>query len=95
MNTQTEQHDEEYPSCPRCGGSADWQECSNCGGDGYDGHDCGEDCCCCEDPEDNIPCDICHGEGGWWACLNTYEWCQANPLPGKENAKGYCHARED
>lgn len=42
-----------------------WVECWNCAGDGIDGHDCGEDCCCCAEPEDNVTCSICDGEGGW------------------------------
>lgn len=43
----------------------DWVECWNCGGEGYSYHDCGEDCCCCLNPEDNVICDICDGAGGW------------------------------
>jgi hypothetical protein len=39
------------------------EECSACGGTGFDGHDCGEDTCCCADPEDNIPCQFCNGTG--------------------------------
>lgn len=55
--------------CPRCKCcTLLWVECENCGGEGVSGHDCGEDCCCCEDPEDNIRCDICKGKGGWDAC---------------------------
>ena len=42
----------------------EWVECWNCD-DGYSGHDCGEDICCCLDPEDNVICDICRGKGGW------------------------------
>jgi hypothetical protein len=45
------------------------RSCSQCGGDGVDGHDCGEDTCCCLDPEDNESCDICNGEGGWMVCI--------------------------
>lgn len=44
--------------------NADWQECWNCS-DGFTGHDCGEDCCACLEPEDNVICDICDGDGGW------------------------------
>ncbi len=51
--------------CGRCGSSITFQECGNCGGDGVTGHDCGEDCCCCADPEDNVTCDICHGVGAF------------------------------
>lgn len=43
----------------------DWIDCYNCGGEGYSHHDCGEDCCCCLNPEDNVVCDICEGKGGW------------------------------
>lgn len=42
-----------------------WIDCWNCGGEGYSDHDCGEDCCACLYPEDNVVCDICNGEGGW------------------------------
>jgi len=42
-----------------------WQDCWNCGGERYSHHDCGEDTCCCLDPEDNVLCDICRGKGGW------------------------------
>jgi hypothetical protein len=48
---------------PDCDGH--WHTCWNCGGEGTSGHDCGEDSCCCLDPEDDQPCQICHGEGGW------------------------------
>jgi hypothetical protein len=55
--------------CPRCGCcTLIWTECDYCGGEGYTGHDCGEDCCCCLDPEDNVRCDICKGYGGWNEC---------------------------
>lgn len=43
-----------------------WVECWQCGGEGSDGHDCGEDTCCCLWPEDNVTCDICLGKGGWY-----------------------------
>jgi hypothetical protein len=33
-------------------------------------------------------CDLCDGKGGWWVCLSGPEWCDANPLPGRENVKG-------
>ncbi len=71
--------------CGRCGSSIMFQECGNCGGHGVTGHDCGEDCCCCADPEDNVTCDICHGVGACPRCLSSAEWCEAHPLPGREN----------
>lgn len=43
----------------------DWTECWQCGGMKFSHHDCGEDTCCCLQPEDNVICDICHGNGGW------------------------------
>jgi len=72
------------PSCARCGSSVSWQECEECGGDGYVDHDCGEDCCYCRYPEDNVPCDCCFANGGRWWCLSSPDWCTANPLPGRE-----------
>ena len=34
-------------------GEKEWVDCWQCGGEGWFGHDCGEDTCCCLDPEDN------------------------------------------
>lgn len=56
------------PCCDVCGCELERERCDDCGGDGYWGHDCGEDVCCCLDPEDNEPCETCGGEGGWWYC---------------------------
>lgn len=38
-------------------------ECDECGGTGLNGHECGEDVCFCKNPEDNIECAACEGEG--------------------------------
>ena len=84
MTTMTAATERSEPSCARCGGDAEWFGCETCGGEGVDGHDCGEDTCCCLDPEENQTCDVCLGRGGWWRCANSPEWCQANPLPGQE-----------
>lgn len=46
-----------------------WVDCWNCGGEGVSHHDCGEDCCACLNPEDNVCCDNCHGEGGYKLCV--------------------------
>lgn len=54
--------------CKKCGGSVDWEECWDCGGEGVTHHDCGEDTCCCINPQDNVVCDTCNGEGGWYRC---------------------------
>jgi hypothetical protein len=56
--------------CPLCGCcEMAWEECDACGGEGVNGHDCGEDCCWCLYPEDNVPCDFCDGAGGRYVCL--------------------------
>jgi hypothetical protein len=70
--------------CARCGGEAEWLRCANCD-DGLSYHDCGEDCCCCVEPEPNVRCDWCSGTGGSWHCANTPTWCEANPLRGREH----------
>jgi hypothetical protein len=47
----------------------EWVECENCGGSGAVLNDCGEDCCCCSDPELSHgyhTCETCQGKGGWW-----------------------------
>lgn len=54
--------------CAIHGREREWCWCYECGGEGVSGHDCGEDCCCCLYPEDNMRCDICRGRGGWWRC---------------------------
>lgn len=43
----------------------EWIECDNCCGTGFTHHDCGDDVCCCLEPEDNQCCDVCMGLGGW------------------------------
>jgi hypothetical protein len=56
-------------SCKNCGADLRWVECENCD-EGFTGHDCGEDTCCCLDPLPNVVCDVCHGEMGWYVCDN-------------------------
>ena len=73
--------------CARCGSSVHWIDCTNCGGEGMVDHDCGEDTCCCASPEENVPCDICAGEGGWHQCLSSPEFCEENPRGGREHVK--------
>lgn len=36
-------------------------------------------------PEENVPCHVCGGGGGWLVCLSSAEWCEANPMPGRES----------
>lgn len=67
--------------CERCGCcSLEHKECEYCS-DGFSGHDCGEDTCCCLYPEDNIICDVCDGEGYWFRCFGG---CDKNGLHKKE-----------
>ena len=68
------------PYCEHCGWELDRELCEQCDGYGLSGHDCGEDCCCCLDPdEDNMPCDMCGGDGGWWICEN--DQCPGKAAP--------------
>lgn len=55
------------PICECCSFSS--VPCEQCDGDGVWGHDCGEDTCCCLDPEENESCHICEGNGGFMTCL--------------------------
>jgi hypothetical protein len=64
---------ESQHACKKCHNEMFWRECYNCE-DGYSDHDCGEDCCCCLDPEPNVRCDICRGKGGWFQCSLCYPW---------------------
>lgn len=48
--------------CAEFAGEPD-EDCPNCGGTGYSYHNCGEDTCCCLEPEDNVVCDWCRGSG--------------------------------
>lgn len=63
--------DDDRP-CPTCNESLEWVVCQVCDGDGVFGHDCGEDNCPCLEPEDNVACYQCGGDGGWWICPNSH-----------------------
>lgn len=73
--------------CGRCGSSIVFEDCPNCGGVGFTGHDCGEDSCCCLDPEENLACEICRGTGTFSTCLSSPKWCEGHPLPGREGTR--------
>lgn len=57
------------PPCPLCGAEMDREPCWCCHGAGG-WHDCGEDCCCCLEPELDLNerCEECGGEGSYWQC---------------------------
>ncbi len=61
---------DEQPICPECEYELAWECCYQCDGSSVYGHDCGEDCCACLEPEENEPCDECSGIGGWYYCAN-------------------------
>ncbi len=70
--------------CARCGSSCTHVDCWRCGGEGFldgttpEGWDS-------DDPDDMERCDICGGKGGWMRCLSSRAFCEANPMPGREN----------
>jgi len=68
--------EDEDVQCRRCGSSMGWEDCHDCGGEGEypDGWD----------DDFYLHCAWCHGSGGSWWCLSKAEWCEANPLPGRE-----------
>lgn len=58
------------PGCPTCGGDQDWEECHDCGGEGYVTEDDGVN-----GPED-YSCGLCESRGGWDYCPS----CRAKRL---------------
>lgn len=65
--------------CARCGSSCGWVDCSDCDhGIVYDDT---------EGWDEVERCMICGGFGGWYICLSSAEWCEANPLPGRESTE--------
>ena len=57
-------------TCAMCDCEAEVDHCEHCE-DGFDGHDCGDDTCCCSWPDENVPCQICYGRGFNYSCLNN------------------------
>ncbi len=80
-------HARDVYQCGRCGSGITLDNCWQCGGSGYYGHDCDEDCCCCECPDEDEICDICYGRGTLPHCLSSPEWCEDNPMNGREETK--------
>lgn len=67
--------------CARCGSSMTHEECNECCGEGYVEEENEYD------EEVAETCHTCGGSGGWWVCLSSSEWCEANPLKGREKFK--------
>jgi hypothetical protein len=75
------------PFCARCGSALNWEKCSECEGEGVVEYDHADYC--------NSTCDLCRGEGGWWQCLSSREFCEDSPLPGRnETERGEVDWRE-
>lgn len=64
---------ETTPRCETCHHFKCMRECWDCRGECYT-HHCGDDTCCCLEPEDNVTCDTCHGKGGWFQCFKCHPW---------------------
>jgi len=73
------------PICPVCGEVVAIEICWYCHGDGGF-HDCGEDCCCCLDPEDDLNewCPECEGHGEYSVCPNAANHPDAVATEGEE-----------
>lgn len=70
--------------CARCGGEMQFEQCSGCGGDGITAPgELYEQDPLWYDPDDYEYCHQCAGKGGWWFCGNSFDWCNANPMPGR------------
>jgi hypothetical protein len=76
--------DDDHKLCPRCSKERPccqivFDECPECGGDGYvEDYDPGSD-----EPYDE-PCQLCNGKGGWWECLGR---CDENGQHAPQTAE--------
>lgn len=70
--------------CARCGSSLDFEQCSECGGEGttqpgelheYDP--------LWYDEDDIETCHLCDGQASFPYCCSSYLWCLTHPLPGR------------
>lgn len=58
--------------CARCGSSLEYEDCGWCASCGWG-------------PDDFDPsCPRCKGTGYAPYCVSSAEWCNSNPLPGRE-----------
>lgn len=67
--------------CARCGSSCEFVDCYECD-DGFIDMDYGDDVI--SDIVAEI-CPTCRGRGGWQHCMSSEQYCQANPIEGREH----------
>ena len=65
--------------CARCGSSLGFEICDACGGDGFVEE---------EDYDEIERCGQCNGKQGYSFCLSSDEYCDENPMEGREDVKG-------
>ena len=65
---------DECQFCLVCGAPLEWEDCCDCGGDGY--REVYEEDPLWYDPGDTKPCFLCDGQGGWWTCPNAKQHYQ-------------------
>lgn len=70
--------------CARCGSSAYSESCGQCE-DGYVSRY--EEDPLWYDEDELFPCEWCDGDGCFHYCGSDAEWCQANPMPGRETVE--------
>ena len=68
--------------CARCGSSCDADGCDECMNDGFVESDDYDD-----DSDEFVVCPDCLGTPIVYRCLSSREWCEANPLEGREHVK--------
>lgn len=62
------------------------ESCGACGGEGITGPgELYEEDPLWYDEDDYKPCHQCGGEGSWMLCISTPEWCEDNPIAGRES----------
>jgi DnaJ-class molecular chaperone len=77
--------DREEVQCARCGSSISFEDCPECGGDGWVESPDEDSWAWMEDELER--CGVCAGAGGWWVCLSSEDYCRSNPMPGRESVR--------